>query len=95
MNTCNSLGLTSFRKQKFGGLEKMEEEESADKHQKDHETNDNIKISPTHILGSRAALYSWFRDITRVKRRITCIFAVGEKAPGHYRPLSRKVTKSR
>ena len=79
MNCCNCLCLTTFRKEVFGRLEEMEEEESSYKHQENNSTDGDIKISPAPIVSFRAAWRS--RDVARVEVRITRI--VSEKTPGN------------
>lgn len=71
MDRCNCLSLTTLRKEVFGRLEKMEEEKSSQKHDKDDSADRDIEISPAPVVSFRATGRS--RNITRVEVRITRI----------------------
>lgn len=71
MNRCNCLSLTTLRKEVFGRLEEMEEEESSHEHRKDDSPNCDIEISPAPVVSFRATWRS--RDVTRVEVWTTSI----------------------
>ena len=79
MHGCNCLSLAALRKEVFGRLKEMEEEESSHKHGKDDSPDRDIEISPTPIVSFGATRRS--RDVTRVEFRITSV--IGEKSPSN------------
>ena len=79
MDRCNSLSLTTLRKEVLGRLEEMKEEKSSHKHRKDDGPDRDIEVSPAPVVSLRATWRS--RDVTRFEVRTTSIIC--EETPGN------------
>lgn len=59
----------------------MKTEEAADEHYEDNRSDSDIEISPSHVVGSRAASYARFGNVARAQLWIARIFVTAKEPP--------------